>query len=304
MCLNKKQKSVMVIITYKEIEEVEFGPIWRVYVAGSSGSGKTSFVKSLLQSRLIDYDRIYYYHPDFYENYPVNWHNELNKEVVYRVDLPTIDSLLEMKSKSVIVLDDVFEQVEKSKAMDSLFRVLSGKYGLHVIVMTQQYFSNGVFCQKIRNCCDYHVIMRNSDHSLTKRIARTLGHTNDITNALRLTEDKLYPYIFIDKTQVGRVNKLQVYIDVLSKIKVVILNGMKYYLISEKDFESSYRKIDESLAENAFTKKTNRITGKGVQAQEARREWGWSRYGDGERRRAIENQIKRTLYKLKKRSKL
>ena len=296
----------MVIITYKELNLIEYGPIWRVYVAGSSGSGKTSFVKRLLQSSLIKYDRVYYYHPDFYENYPVNWHNELNKEVVYRSDLPTMDSLNEMKPNSVIVLDDIFEQVEKSKVMDSLFRVLSGKYKLHVIVMTQQYFSGGIFCQKIRNCCDYHVIMRNSDHSLTKRIARSLGHTEDITNALRLTEDILYPYIFIDKTQLGRVNKLQVYIDVLSNIKIVVLNGMKYYLISEKDFESSYRKIDGSLAENEITKKTNRITGEGVQTKEASREWDWRVHGEsrGERKRTIENHVKRALYKLKKRSKL
>ena len=277
----------MVIITYKEIEKVVFGPILRVYVAGSSGSGKTSFVKKFLESNIFEFERIYYFHPDFYEEAPVDWHNSLNKQVIYRNGLPNIDKIREMPENSVIVLDDVFDKVENSKDMDYLFRVLSGKYNLHVFVLTQRYFSNGKFCVNIRNCCDYHVLMRNADHSLTTRIARSLGHTKDITSALRLTESDLYPYVFIDKTQLARVNKLQVYIDVLSSIKIVVIDSMKYYLISETDFDSTYTKVDKNLATNE------------AQKQSAKKV-SWP----ATRQRAIENQLKRTLYKFKKRSQL
>ena len=284
----------MVIITYKEIENVNFGPIVRVYVAGSSGSGKTSFVQKFLTSNLFNYDRVYYFHPDFYEKSPVEWHNLLDREVIYRNDLPSVENIREMKENSVIVLDDVFDQVENSKVMDYLFRVLSGKYKLHVIVMTQRYFSNGKFCSNIRNCCDFHVLMRNADTSLTKRIARSLGHSNDITTALRLTENQLYPYIFVDKTQLARVNKLQVYIDVISKIKVLVVNSMKYYLISEKDFESTYKKVDKNLATDED--KNKKLSTK----------WQGYRFGQNEikRKRVIENHVKRAIYKLKKRSQL
>ena len=281
----------MVIITYRELENVVFGPILRVYVAGSSGSGKTSFVRKLLQSKLFNFDRIYYFHPDFYESSPVDWHDTLSSQVIYRNELPSIDNIRDMPENSVIILDDVFDQVENSKSMDYLFRVLSGKYKLHVIVMTQRYFSNGKFCVNIRNCCDYHVLMRNADESLTQRIARSLGHKNDITTALRLTEHKLYPYVFIDKTQLARVNKIQVYIDVLSSIKVLIINSMKYYLLSEKDFESTYKKLDKNLAtnENAKSSQVN---------------WHPTVESEASRKRAIETQVKRTLFKLKKRSQL
>ena len=289
--------SVMVIISYKEIESVIYGPIVRVYVAGSSGSGKTSFVERFLKSNLFNYDRIYYFHPDFYEECPINWENSLKKEIVYRNGLPSIENLREMKENSVIVLDDIFDQVESSKDMDYLFRVLSGKLKLHVIVMTQRYFSNGKYCVNIRNCCDYHVLMRNADESLTKRIARSLGHLNDITTALKISDNQLYPYIFVDKTQLARVNKLQVYTDVLSKIKVLVINSMKYYLISEKEFNSTYRKIDKSLAtdEDQSKKLPNESE---VTCQTT------CRYGAAKRKRNIENNVKRVIYKLKKRSQL
>ena len=288
--------SVMVIITYKEIEKVVFGPTLRVYVAGSSGSGKTTFVKKFLASNLFDFERVYYFHPDFYEGSPVEWHNILDKQVIYRSALPSLETLREMRKNSVIVLDDVFDQVENSKAMDYLFRVLSGKFNLHVIVMTQRYFSNGPYGLNIRNCCDYHVLMRNADNSLTQRIARSLGHKSDITSALRLTENELYPYVFIDKTQLARVNKLQIYIDVISPIKIVVIDSMKYYLINEHDFASSYTKIDKNLATNENTKIEPSI---GANSEECD-----SDDCTPTRQRSIERHVKRALYKLKKRSKL
>ena len=291
--------SVMVIISYREIESVNFGPIVRVYVAGSSGSGKTSFVEKFLKSNIFNYERIYYFHPDFYEKCPVNWETSINKEIIYRNDIPSIENIREMKQNSVLVFDDIFDQVESSKDMDYLFRVLSGKYKLHVIVMTQRYYSNGKFCVNIRNCCDYHVLMRNADESLTKRIARSLGHSNDITTALRLTENQLYPYIFVDKTQLARVNRIQVYIDVLSDTKILIVNSMKYYLISEKDFNASYKIVDKNLATNED--KNEKLSN---ESESTRNSWEKTRFGEAKRKRAIENHVKRVIYKLKKRSQL
>lgn len=287
----------MVIITYREIEKFVFGPIVRLYVAGKSGSGKTSFVKKLLQSNLINYNRVYYFHPDFYESSPINWHESLRQEVIYKSELPKLECLKDMPPNSVIVLDDVFDQVENCKTMDYLFRVLSGKYSLHVIVMTQRYYSGGRFCNNIRNCCDYHVLMRNSDQSLTKRIARSLGHSSDITAAQSLTENDLYPYIFVDKTQLAHVNKLQVFIDILSRRKIVVFNSMKYYLISEADFNSSYKKVDKNLASNEIEKPGNKRKG-------AKSRWKYIENFEAKRKKAIEGHVRRALYKLKKRSQL
>ena len=43
----------------------KFGPkVWRVFIAGSSGAGKTFFAHNLLKEKLIDFKQVFYYHPD------------------------------------------------------------------------------------------------------------------------------------------------------------------------------------------------------------------------------------------------
>ena len=310
----------MPIISFKEIDNVKIGPIVRLYISGSSGSGKTYFIANFLKSQQFEFSRVYYFHPDFHECTPINWHTFLPQDVIYRSDVPTVESIKEMKPFSVIVLDDIFDKVESSYDIDYLFRVLSGKLKLHVIVMSQRYFSNGKYSINLRNCCDYHVLMRNSDLGTTKRIARTLGHEKEILSALKFTDNDLYPYIFVDKTHLARVNRAQVYIDILSSVKVIIHGCMKYYLLSEKDFLSSFRKIDKNLA--LYEDETKTVLKSGDSLSQKNKQPGTASgaatgaTGESERstinqepfstsqRRCIETQIKRTLHQFKKRSKL
>ena len=300
----------MPLISFKEIENVKIGPVVRLYISGSSGSGKTYFISNFLKAQLFEFSRVYYYHPDFHESTPIDWHTFLPQDVIYRSDVPTIESFKEMKPFSVIVLDDIFDKVESSYDIDYLFRVLSGKRKLHVIVMAQRYFSNGKYCLSVRNCCDYHVLMRNSDLGTTKRIARTLGHEKEIISALKFTENNLYPYIFVDKTHLARVNRVQVYIDILSPIKTIVYGSMKFYLLSEKDLLSTYKKIDRDLAQYENEKKTLHGSSSPVSKTIPVQPSGDARITESEepfsskQRKCIEAQIKRTLHRFKKRAKL
>ena len=38
--------------------------VWRVFISGSSGSGKTHFAHRLLKENKFDYKQVFYYHPD------------------------------------------------------------------------------------------------------------------------------------------------------------------------------------------------------------------------------------------------
>ena len=294
----------MTIVSFREIENVKLGPIVRLYISGSSGSGKTKFVSLLLNANLFDFSRVYYYHPDFHETQPTDWHNVLSCQVVYKSEAPSVEDFKEMKPYSVIVLDDIFHEVESSYDVDFLFRVLSGKRKLHVIVMSQRYFSKGQYCVSIRNCCDYHVLMQNSDLATTKRIARTLGHEKEILTALKLTQDQLYPYIFVDKTHLARVNRLQVYIDILSSIKIIVYGSMKFYLLSEKDFLSTYSIVDKNLAQHETKKQSLcNVRNNREEGEKDKNNQEQSKFTPSQRQ-CIEAQIKRTLHRYKKRSKL
>ena len=226
----------------------EFAPIWRVFISGSSSAGKTHFARQLLETKLFEYERVYYYHPDIDETNPTNWENYLKVPVIYQVGLPSSQDLLELPPKTCVVLDDLYREASSSKNIDYLFRVLSGKLKLHVIIMTQRYFAGGPFALNIRNSSNYHVLMNNADCRINDRAANRLGLKNEYQIASKHNQAKLYPYVFLDQTNKARVTRLQVYIDILSKHKKVVRDSMIYFLISERDFNSNCEIIDHDTA--------------------------------------------------------
>ena len=236
------------MIRYREIPDFEFAKIFRIFISGSSSAGKTTFAKSLLERGLFAYNRVYYYHPDFHEHAPVEWHNELDKPVLYQAGIPSLKELLEIPEHSCLVFDDLFTQCCESKDIDYLFRVLSSKRKLNVIIMTQRYFSDGRCGLSIRNSSNYHVLMRNADARTNLLVANSMQLKPEITKAIEINKQKLYPYIFIDRTNQARVNNLQIFTDILSKHLEVVIGRMKYYLISEADFTTSFTISGEDIA--------------------------------------------------------
>ena len=70
------------LVQYIE-KNFKFADIFRVIISGSSGVGKTSFVKQLIQAKLFNSDRVVLCHPDACESVPVDWHISLDTDVVY-----------------------------------------------------------------------------------------------------------------------------------------------------------------------------------------------------------------------------
>ena len=238
----------MVMIRYREISNFRFASIFRVFLSGCSASGKTFFAHKLLQSNIVNYDRVYYFHPDFHEKAPVNWHNTLSKPVLYHPGVPTLEELLEIPEKSVLVFDDLMTQCCEAKQIDYLFRVLSSKRKLNVIIMTQRYYSNGRCGLSIRNSSNYHILLRNADARTNLLVANAMQLKPEITKAIAENKSKLYPYIFIDRTNEARVNNLQIFIDIFGNKKEVIIGPMKFYLISESDFNQQFHSVGENIA--------------------------------------------------------
>ena len=233
---------------------LEFAKIFRVFISGSSSAGKTYFAKMLLEAKLFSFKRIYYFHPDFAEAHPTNWEEELSTPVIFQAGIPSTEDLLDLPSDSCVVLDDLFREAASSKDIDYLFRVLSGKKRLHVIIMTQRYFADGPYSLSIRNSSNYHVLMSNADCRINRRAANTLGLVKELSIAEKVNQCKLYPYIFIDQTNLARVNGIRVFTDILSEHKEIIVDSMLGYWVSEADFKKNFTLIDRNTAENANSK--------------------------------------------------
>lgn len=235
------------MIRYREIS-YDYPDIFRVYISGSSSAGKTYFAKQLLNSGIFQFKRIYYFHPDFHEHDPVNWNETLDKPVFFQAGLPSIKDLLHFEPDSCLVFDDLFEECSCSKDIDYLFRVLSSKRRLSVIIMTQRYFAQGKFSVSIRNSSNFHVLMNNADARTNMNVANAMKLRPEITRATEINREKLYPYIFLDKTNRARVNNLQVYTEIFNKYREVVIGSMKYYLLTEQDFKSSFTKTGKGSA--------------------------------------------------------
>ena len=238
------------MLKYREVD-LKFADVWRVFISGSSSAGKTHFARELLKAKLFKYERIYYYHPDIQEEFPVDWSSHLSKPILYQANLPSVDELLQIPHYSVIILDDLFTEACEDKTMSYLFRVLSSKRKLHVIIMTQRYFAEGMNALNIRNSSNYHVLMRNADARTNLRVGLTMNLKADFLKANEMNKKNLYPYIFVDRTNHASVNELQVYTDILSKYKRAI-KSMPSYILSEADFKAKFKILDEHTAiENA-----------------------------------------------------
>ena len=238
------------MIKYKTIDSLS-EDIWRIFISGSSSAGKTYFAKQLLSAGLMRVDRIYYFHPDIQEDFPVDWCDYFKDiPIVCESGLPSQEDLNDMPPYSVVVLDDQFTECAESKLMSYLFRVLSSKKKLHLMIMTQRYYDMGSKGLNIRNCSNYHVLMSNTDVRTNHRVGFSMGLDKQIKLAEKINQQKLYPYIVIDRTNNARVNGLQVYTDILSKHKEVIVKDNVYTVISAPEFK---RKHD--LSEDGFARK-------------------------------------------------
>ena len=209
-------------------------------LSGSSGAGKTHFAGDLIRGDLFEnkIEFVYYFHPCYLDEPPVDWHESMVIPVSYQTGLPTLEQLTSMPPNSLIVLDDLMDKCVGSEVIDHLFRVISGKRKLSVMIMTQNYFVNGRFSRNIKNSCNYSVLMRNCcDATINSRAARAMNLMKPVSLAEQSNAEKEYPYIFIDQSQKGQVSGYQIYTDIFDDFKKCYSNaGMPSYIIPEKDF--------------------------------------------------------------------
>jgi len=227
-------------------EHDKFPSPFRMILSGSSGVGKTHFAGSLLKSNNLfekQVEFIYYFHPCYLEEAPVNWHETMDVPVAYQTGLPTLDHLMSMPPNSIVVLDDLMDKCNESDAIDQLFRVVSGKRNISVMIMTQNYFAPGKYGRNIRNSCNYSVLLRNCcDATINRRAIRAMGLNKAFSLAEQGNAEMEYPYIFVDQTQKGQVSGFQLYTDLFGSYKKCYSNaGMPSYIIPEKDFFAVFR---------------------------------------------------------------
>ena len=240
-------------VKYTTLEEKKFEYPFRMFISGSSQSGKTHFSEQLLKNSVFQKNptQVFYYHPDYLSTTPVNWHETMKIPVTYATGVPSISDLCKIDEFSCVVLDDLYEECVNEKSIDYLFRVLSGKKNVSVIIMSQRYFATGKFAMNIRNNCNYTVLMRNVDGKINSRISTLMGLQRPVNNAIKsVFPNNYWPYLFIDSTPRGQVSRYRVYTNIFGSYQTVYSDdGMKAVIVTEKDFLRHFKILTKNQAE-------------------------------------------------------
>lgn len=289
-------------IRYKTLDQFSFDYPYRIFVSGSSQSGKTHFAHQLLNHDHIFANKskqIVYFHPDYLSHVPIKWHETLNIPVSYQAGLPTLQDLCALKPYTTVILDDIYEECINSTCIDYLFRVLSGKQKLSVMILSQRYFSTGKYSLNIRNNCNFTVLMRNVDFKLNMRISTVMGLKLPIEKCIdSIYENNLYPYIFIDSTPRGQVSTYRCYINIFDRFRVAYnQSGMKAYIISETDFLSNFQVITNTTAVKNGTNETHSLRGSNTKRKGEKSDSGTESEG------SFTSKIRSRARKLRKRRK-
>ena len=241
------------------IPDTRFCFPFRMILAGSSESGKTRFAGELLKRKDIFKENpssVIYFYPCYLEKAPVNWHHTLNIPVSYQIGLPTKQDLVSLPQRACVVIDDCYDSAIKSSSVDHLFRVISGKKKISVIIMTQNNFSKGKYGREIRNSCNFAVLFRNCcDASINENVARMAGLKKAYDAASHDLEGVMYPHILLDQSQQGQLSPYRLYTNIFDRFRVAYsINGMKGYVVGAPDFESVFQVISDS---KTFSAKVN-----------------------------------------------
>ena len=177
-----------------QVENYVFKCPTTIVVSGSTGSGKTTWLKNLLHNpELLSSppDKIIYcygtWQKGFLEMHDVEFRNG--------VDIPETDS----NQHTIIILDDLMNDVLKSKKAEDLFTKGSHHKNITVIFILQNLFQQGRFARSIMLNSHYIVLMNNTRDTLQiKHLGRQLGMADAVEEAYKDCMMTKYNYLIVD----------------------------------------------------------------------------------------------------------
>ena len=240
---------MVMTITGENKDQIEFSYPYRMLISGSSGTGKTFFAEKLLNRKTLfekKIRKIIYYYPIFMDEKPVKWDMTLEIPVSYKKGLPQKDDVADLSPHTTLVIDDNYDKAINCSFIDHLFRVISRKRNINVILITQNNFMAGRYGRNIRNSCNYTVLMRNSvDYRINRRVASQMGLLKAFKTASEITKHESFPYMFIDQTPLGNKSDCRLFVDIFSKFQKVICNNGEVKRIVRDDTFRKYFAITE-----------------------------------------------------------
>ena len=171
-------------------------------VAGSTGAGKTSFVRRLLRCRDTVFDKeivsvVYFY--TMWQSAYAEMKEEFGDLIRFVEGLPEEEEVRKIGNipgEKCIILDDLMSAVSSDKAMENLFTRESHHYSISVIYVTQNIFAQGKSSRSIAVNVQYTVLMSNPRVSQIAALGQQFGLGKELKEAfLDATAKKRFRYL-------------------------------------------------------------------------------------------------------------
>lgn len=182
--------------------DLRFACPFNLLVAGSSQTGKTEWVRRLLEKA----EELYSLKPGPFIFYYREWQPifDLMPNVEFRQGMPTMEDLKEVsRQNATIVIDDLMHKATAETA--ELFTVGSSRHHVNIIFIVQNLFEKNPCFRTISLNCKYICIRKNPrDTSSISYFARQVVPSNPsfLTAVYKeVTGKKPYSYIFFDASQ-------------------------------------------------------------------------------------------------------
>ena len=219
---------------------------FRLIVAGGSGSGKTCFVKKLVEKNHFqtEFCSITYIYPDYLQEPPCEFDTEQNIECFQ--GLPDKSTLAAFKPNSLIILDDMMMEATNNDDIARLFMVIARKLQISIILIVQNIYHQAKQFRNLRlNATGIALFKFYGGVDTNFRIIRDLGLNEYIKKPL-MNEiySKKYSYIYLD-LHPNRQNDFCAVRGNIFKNYYSIYYKMEYVAIPKSDF-IKYFKIIES----------------------------------------------------------
>ena len=177
-----------------EIERYLFKSPCTIAISGATGCGKTTFLTKLLKETELfsnPPDRVIY----CYGAWQSIFNDMSGVEFRSGVDIPHTTT----DEHTVIVLDDLMNDVFKSKNAEDLFTKGSHHKNISVIFLVQNLFQQGRHAKTIMLNTHYLILMKNArDTQQVKTLGRQSGMEKTVEQAYKDCMSKAYGYLVVD----------------------------------------------------------------------------------------------------------
>lgn len=191
---------------------------FRLLIVGPTSSGKTTLVYRLLkQPKALfgtTFQHIVYAVPKMTDSHAqfVDMLQNSFPHLTVHEGIPDIEQLGVMTGSKLLILDDLIHAVVNSESMHKAFTVLSSHTNTNIILISQNYFTQGKFANSlIRNISDKILFNDKSDRMWLNTVSRRMfpGSSGFLNNAMEWVTEN-FPqswqhYLYIDSNPRSRL---------------------------------------------------------------------------------------------------